>query len=952
MPADTAGQGDVRATPVLRSADIRKELERIFSKRRRSYLAALYGRGEPGEVIARGRSFRVIPTRCELELRAKMPTPRLGEPPCMVFLVDWTDQTLPLDLACRLACGRMLQIGRDTRLTSLFGAQAAQPELLNTSLATLLLSGAVNNLKKVTGQQLLTKDAYRRFLNAMFDLPLEGELSAGLVISWCVDNEHGPALVARANEDEVWARVRKEVAQFVRSEAGALAEVAWRAWECNQGRSFAELCLVVEAVNPQLGEGSYEQGLLRGELRSRAPTWGESLLAARDLCTPALLDDVLRRLDRSSPERTPGRDLVARADRAIEDSRFKEALGRSNRLPVGYAARKLGLGTALKALVQQPTARSLETVLERYQELCGHTSAGEEPDGAKEQLCMGVRLAAYLVHRLSEKQQKTAGAQYQQALDLAERYATEGGFVDWARQRLRGGGEGVLGEALKAVLGRVDELCHEDDRRFAQGLVSWVEAGQPATQVLPLVKGSEKLVSAFLDPGRLDRKLLVVLMDGMSWANAVELVKSLADEPDRWSPVVWRPGGISGRTACSLPPVLASLPTSTDVSRSAFFAGKPMAPCSPTSTSQDPQRWANNRHVRKAIGEGKDDPELKIGAKLMTPEGLLPEVVDVFKRKEPPRLFAVVVNAIDDQLKAGRQMWAHCTPEFIKPLRELLALAANAGMAVLLVSDHGHVPGDLLKHRGGKVRPGGARWRPLPEGQTPEPFEVLLPSSGAWRPRGTEAVAAIWDRTACYGNPRFGEHGGACLAEVVAPAVLVAPEHLAEVTQGELTTAPLLEPDWWRLVVPGARPVPTTADKPRKKDGKKKDKAQLALPDIVSPQPPPPSQQPPSRTPPAPALVDNLSRSKVFRARVKGLSEDRVKDALEVLAVLVAAGGKMPEAEFARRCRVLPYRVAGLVAQLAEVLNHDGYTVVQHDRSGHQVSLNRSRLMQLYEVKA
>lgn len=940
------------AAPLLRPSDIRKELERIFSKDRRSHLAALFGRGEAGEVVARAKTFTVVPTRCELEMRSKMPAPRLGERPRMVFLVDWRDEALPLDLSCRLAGGKMFRISRDTRLASLFGAQAVQPDLLNTALATVLLSGALESVKKVTGQQLLVRDAYRRFLGALFDLPIEGELSAELILSFCARSEHGPALVARAGGDDVWARLRSEVAAFIRKEAGPLAEAAWRAWECNQGKLFVELCLVVEAVKAQLGEGTYEQGLLRGELRSRAPAWGEALLGARDLCEGELLDGVLLRLDQVDPERALGRELVSRADRCIEDAGFRKALGRSRRLPVGYLARKEQLAEALAALVADPTAEKLDEVIGSYQELDRHQMADEEPDGVKEQRCMGMRLAAYLVHRLADQKPSSAGSQYQEALDLAERYAVEGGFVDWARQRLRGCGDGKLGQSLRDMLARVDALCHEDDRRFAQGLVSWVAAGQPATQVLPLAKGAERLVSTYLDARRPDRKLLVILMDGMSWANAVELVKSLGDEPDRWAPVIWRPGSISGRSACSLPPVLAALPTLTHVSRSAFFAGKATPPGSPPDTTQDPVRWANNRHARKGMGEGADDPVLKLKDGLMTPEGLRPEVLALFKQKndgKPPRLLSVVVNAIDDQLKAGQQMWVHCTVEHIKPLRELLALAANAGMSVLLVSDHGNVPGDLLQRKGEKT--GGARWRPLAEGEQPEPFEVALPANGTWRPRGAAAAAAIWDRGACYGNPKYGEHGGASLAEVVAPAVLLAPEHLPEVAEGELRTAPLVEPDWWRLVVPAKVETRAPAAKPRRPA---KAQGQLVLPTIV------PQEEQPAAAPvreavkaeeEVPPLVKNLAASKVFKARVKGIATERVSETLEHLAVLVAAGGSMPDADFARRCRVLPYRIAGLVAQLGEVLNHDGYTVVEHDRNGRQVRLNRSRLMQLYEVK-
>jgi hypothetical protein len=76
-----------------------------------------------------------------------------------------------------------------------------------------------------------------------------------------------------------------------------------------------------------------------------------------------------------------------------------------------------------------------------------------------------------------------------------------------------------------------------------------------------------------------------------------------------------------------------------------------------------------------------------------------------------------------------------------------------------------------------------------------------------------------------------------------------------------------------------------------------------------------------------------------------------VAEALSQLALLVNAGDQISEGELARRCSVQDYRVIGLVVRLGEVLNHDGYTVIEHDRTGQQVRLNRARLVQLFEVK-
>ena len=46
--------------PELSNSDIQLELDRIFSRERRAFVAALYGRGGPGHVTAAGRELLSI----------------------------------------------------------------------------------------------------------------------------------------------------------------------------------------------------------------------------------------------------------------------------------------------------------------------------------------------------------------------------------------------------------------------------------------------------------------------------------------------------------------------------------------------------------------------------------------------------------------------------------------------------------------------------------------------------------------------------------------------------------------------------------------------------------------------------------------------------------------------------------------------------------------------------
>ena len=54
-------------------------------------------------------------------------------------------------------------------------------------------------------------------------------------------------------------------------------------------------------------------------------------------------------------------------------------------------------------------------------------------------------------------------------------------------------------------------------------------------------------------------------------------------------------------------------------------------------------------------------------------------------------MVAVVVNAIDDQLKGSAQLRVMLSSKHIRPLAALLEAAESTGRLVLLVSDHGNI---------------------------------------------------------------------------------------------------------------------------------------------------------------------------------------------------------------------------------------------------------------------
>ena len=918
--------------PRLSHTDIQREVEKIFARPRRADLAALYGRGEGGRMIARGKTWEVVPTTCELDLRAKMPGPAEILKTGRVYLLDWTERPLPLDLACRFAAGRVFQIAQDARLAALFGARSADASLLGSGLAAVLLSGDVPNLKKVSGLRVEKVDAYRRFLDAWADLPPGLTLEPGPLAAWCSGSKQGPALAARADQSEAWSRLRDELRSFVEREAGPLGRLAWRAWEQGLGRRFLQLAVLVQAHGH--AREAVAEGLLQGRLEDLGPGFGAGLLtAAEALVESDFVDTAL--VGAAGGDGGYLQPLLEEADGLVPQESFTPTRARSGWLPSGHRDRASRLAVALTALAAEPGSQHHARVVACLRELERHgLDRLRRPDEARRARLMAVRLASWLVARKSQPALPSAPA-HQAAVELATRFAAEGGYVDWCRQQLRRplpfGDE--LSRAIHAVLAAADAARRQDDAVFSEGVIRWVEAGRPAHDVLPLSTLTRRL-GADLLADHPKRKLLVVLMDGMSWATAVQLLDRLGRE--RWAPILWRPKGHKSRA--SLPPVFAGLPTLTNVSRAAFFAGRSEPSFGSRKTGEDDKRWASNKALVEA--NGKSVPKLVMKAQLMAGEQLEPDVKSAVEGDE--RIVGVVVNAIDEQLKGSPQILVDYSTLPIKPLVGLLAAADAAERVVLLASDHGHVPGDAMKKHDRLLRTaaeGGARWREIGPDDQVQDFERLLPEK-CWRPSGTKAIAAVWDETVANRHPHYGEHGGLSLAEVVAPALLIAPEWLAQVAMedgADLETRPLPQPAWWDLDLGTTlRTAAPTATRQKKAE---------TLP-LFGPSP---TEKEPERTP-EDNLAAALRSSSVFKAHTVGRSAKDLADVLRWVGVLSAAGDRLPDQEFARRCGIRRHRVAGTVATMG-LLNCDGFAMVEYERTAQQVVLHRSRLAQQYGLE-
>ncbi len=314
---------------------------------------------------------------------------------------------------------------------------------------------------------------------------------------------------------------------------------------------------------------------------------------------------------------------------------------------------------------------------------------------------------------------------------------------------------------------------------------------------------------------------------------------------------------------------------------------------------------------------------------------------------------------------------------------------------MLLCSDHGNVPGQRLRYANVRSGSGSGRWRPWLAGDAIQEFEQAIASPPAWRPpepAGARGVVLINDEVLAYtGAPHHGEHGGATLAEVIAPAILLATEQpghsnaLGQARAHEFLAAG--PPPWWLDEVRQAEglkaKIDAAADKQLAKQLDKQRAEASAAPEpdpqlslaVVTPEPAPDPD--PAAAAEAQALaraqieaelaekaaksrargkkwtdltatteklLDKLESNPLFEARAD--THAKREEALAALEYLLEHQDRASAEYFAKRMGRSERRVAQVVSTLSTVLNVDGYDVLRYDPKTKQVVLDRELLVQ------
>ncbi|ORA76139.1 alkaline phosphatase [Mycolicibacter kumamotonensis] len=559
------------------------------------------------------------------------------------------------------------------------------------------------------------------------------------------------------------------------------------------------------------------------------------------------------------------------------------AAASSDLLPRGLHARLDALADALTAAVPPRLpdqldaplipAAALQLIEAHWSEVQQHFLAERSPavgacDGA-------VRLARWL---------NTTNPPVAGLAAAAEGYLRCGSWVDSALVKARRGADrpGVAA-ALRAVIDAALARRARDDHAFATAL-----ADAP-TPPVPVV---EAVLPELVVPIAKQVPSLLLVVDALSLAATNDLVAAAAH--DGWLEV-------STTTDARRSFALAVLPTLTQRSRCSLLCGE-------LREGADNIERAGFLSQLKAAGlqatGGVPDPIFHKAALDAIPAGasLATDVRNAIADTEHQPLVAVVLNYVDDTLHHTDPGGTDWTLKTITHLRAVLDAAKNAGRAVIITSDHGHIIEYGSSAKTARTNIYGQRAHGDFDAIDPD-REVVV--QGPRVLTESHRVVLAVDETLRYGARNAGYHGGATPAEALVPVVVLVAGRIPDWAAPVVGT----EPSWWHAgTAPPTTPVVAVT---------KTTEPELSLFDSPPPEP-------------ASPLPDKVIGSRVFAAQLKLAGRIVVTTAqIKTLLSALLAAHELTAPQVAAAMGVPSGSVNGALMQVKRVLDVEGYEVVQ-----------------------
>ncbi|MEV7624494.1 BREX-2 system phosphatase PglZ [Actinoplanes sp. NPDC089786] len=890
---------------VVQPAAIRRKVEAwLTDDRDRAPAIALRAAptwaGEPVLTVG-GTAVRVVPCLTPLAARAALHDRADGER--IVLLTELSDDELGEGLLAHLSEQHVRKVDMWDVATQMFKVFEVDPTLVAEGrwVAEALIDyKPVAEWPPSPGAVLTRDHALRSLATELLGLGRDEIDSAGL-LQWSTD----AARVLRL--EKLPGKLLDGLAGYLVETAGLVAVPIMAATRGGHGVDAVPLGLLVGVLWP---DRTGPRATAIAVARTRLEPWfgGTRLSAAHALALGSAAEIWVDRVIGLEGGAGEANRMLARAESIAKEIDALGLLGASSLLPTGFLQRMRDVAAAVRLAV--PVAGTADPALiasaqDALARLGEHRSG--DPDRLKI-MQMAVRLLRWLATPEQPKPVTLYAALHRQV-----RYD---GWVDRARLDIFAGDtDPQVAEALHLLHRAVDARRSRHDQQFAELLAADTQAEAAPGELIRVEDVLDRVVQPILDRGR---RVLLLVMDGMSVAAATELAESLT-RVGIWSEVTPHGGPRTG--------ALAALPTITEVSRCSLLSGRIAVGQQEAERSAFGARFPGGQLLHKSRLRGH------AGA------AIAPDVTAALADPGVP-LVAAVVNTIDDALdrsEPGITVWSS---ETIPSVKDLLVLAD--GRTVVIVSDHGHVVdrGPEATHRPSSSDEN--RWRPAdtPAGDG----EILVRGSRVAKGDGTVMLA--WREQLRYGPRKAGYHGGAAPAEVVIPLIVLTDSD--DAGHPDWQPAPVASPSWWReSLATGpltpSHPVPPQAG--RQTTSKRTVPAQAeSLFDMATP----PAE--PTVVPVQPDLISELLASPLYRQRRDPRAPLADERAGALLRTLIDGGDRATMDTLAARAGVPAGRIHGAITALRKQLQVEGYPVLSIDPDNVTVKLDRVLLIEQFQL--
>lgn len=825
----------------------------------------------------------------------------------IILLTKLQQADLGNDVIARLARSRLFPVDHWASLCALFKAKELDRSICDPALAQALMEYApADGYPPVSAGILDAGTVWRAISRHVFDM---GESEPDLVslLLWASTKSASSRYLGGAEE------LRASLRQRLTNGLGEAADSILRFLDSEAGADALALAVACQVVFGSGDEKTLDAAAARMEQYHRQKPISQGV--GRALGRVAA--DAIADLDRKEDPRIAGKHLD-RADELLRQFRCEDHAHRNRLTLLGYEQRLARFGTQIELALETPSDVVTETCERLQQEVAHHRIAklGRRVEQVS-RTEMAVRLVRWLAQPIPAATSFT---------EMVNAYRKELAFVDWARESICRGEE-IAG--LSKAYQRLDQTVltrrEEFNRAFAHSLTDWISVGSTVKDIC----GVEDVLSHVVAKVATDNPVLLIVLDGMSWAVCQELLEDI--RRDHWFEATPEPS--------SFPPipVIAAVPSVTAYSRTSLLSGR-----LERGDSSDEKRNFEAHAALKQCCDKKFPPVLFHKREVSEgTRGVLGDDLSKALLEPKTRVVGVVINAIDDFLSRGDQMPMLWSISRISHLGSLLKLARDSGRVVILASDHGHI-----WHRPGAKNfssDEGSRWR-TKKGEVRD-GEMLVTGGRVRDEYGQQSVIAPWVETIYYSRQQNGYHGGITPQEMICPLVLLMDKSSA---YSGLHTCEYPKPEWWS----SAPTASAVVEEPSVIVTLPKGPASLFDPLVEEVEKP----VTPAMAPVAPVtskgwigrlLVSDAYKIQKDLIRRHAPDDDLVRRCLESLD---ASGGIMTPTAFSKAADVPAARLDGLVVLIQRLLNVDGYEILTLSRNENRIELNAAKLMRQFDL--